>query len=389
MNPFYIVSLLRGAAIGFYAPIWILFLYNSNYSLFIIGVIGTLFEIMKLIFEVPSGAIADKFGIRKNLIYSALCLTLTWLLFSLTTNIIILIFILITWTLSETLFSGTFEAWVSNKVDKNTFSKIMFNNTKLSISAIIVISPFSGFLYKMCQFMPFVLAGIVSLILMIYLYLTVSESNENERRETYHKSIINVIIESIRVITRNKRALHIVAASFFFALVIDNIDRYWQPYFQYIKIPEVLFGFILTSGGLVLLIILHIFSKFNDGFNKFPEKYVIITTIVTIVLIILLAVGKKLIALFSVSLLTIVDDLINTLVNNILNQEISDTSKSMATIFSLNGAAGAMGEILSGIIFGFIITQLGYKLTFIICSIVLVVPLILYLKNTLLFSKKV
>lgn len=148
MNPFYIVSLLRGAAIGFYAPIWILFLYNSNYSLFIIGVIGTLFEIMKLIFEVPSGAIADKFGIRKNLIYSALCLTLTWLLFSLTTNIIILIFILITWTLSETLFSGTFEAWVSNKVDKNTFSKIMFNNTKLSISAIIVISHFLDFYIK-------------------------------------------------------------------------------------------------------------------------------------------------------------------------------------------------------------------------------------------------
>ena len=54
------------------------------------------------------------------------------------------------------------------------------------------------------------LLRIVSLILMIYLYLTVSESNENERRETYHKSIINVIIESIRVITRNKRALHIV-----------------------------------------------------------------------------------------------------------------------------------------------------------------------------------
>ncbi|EGQ3901552.1 MFS transporter, partial [Staphylococcus pseudintermedius] len=81
MKNLYIVSLLRGITIGFYAPIWIIYLYNSGYNLFLLGVIGTVFEIMKFVFEIPSGAISDKFGIKYNLIASFICLSITWLLF--------------------------------------------------------------------------------------------------------------------------------------------------------------------------------------------------------------------------------------------------------------------------------------------------------------------
>lgn len=79
----------------------------------------------------------------------------------------------------------------------------------------------------------------------------------------------------------------------------------------------------------------------------------------------------------------------NTLINNALNQEMSDKSTSMATIFSLNGASGALGEILSGIIFGFIILKLGYNLTFVFCSALLVIPMLLYIYNVKLQNKNI
>lgn len=133
MKKLYIVSLLRGITIGFYAPIWIIYLYNSGYNLFLLGVIGTVFEIMKFIFEIPSGAISDKFGIKYNLITSFICLSITWFLFPFSSNGMILIILLLTWTLSETLFSGTFESWINQEVRQSEFSRTLFNNTKIWI----------------------------------------------------------------------------------------------------------------------------------------------------------------------------------------------------------------------------------------------------------------
>lgn len=388
MKELYIVSLLRGITIGFYTPIWIIYLYNSGYNLFLLGIIGTVFEIMKFIFEVPSGAIADKFGIKSNLISSFICMSITWFLFPFSSNVLILILLLLTWTLSETLFSGTFESWISQIVDEGDFSKILFNNTKVFILFIILIAPLSGLLYKTNEFLPFILAAISSLILTFYLGIFV-KNNKKEQHiyEENQVSLIEIIKNTSITVLKNRRTCNIVIASFFFAFVIDTIDRYWQPYFQSININEATFGLVTTVGGIILLLLLHIFSVFNKQLNQLPEKYNVFITMATIFLILLLSIGKKIVAFFSISLVTITDDLMNTLINNALNQEMSSKSTSMATIFSLNGASGALGEILSGVFFGFIILKFGYNLTFILCAILLVIPLILYIYNVQLKKK--
>ncbi|WP_303351488.1 hypothetical protein [Staphylococcus rostri] len=95
MKHFYTISLLRGVTIGLYAPIWILALFHSGYNLFWLGIIGTIFEVMKLIFEIPSGAISDKLGVKFNLVTSFICLSLTWLLFPFASHFSILLLILL------------------------------------------------------------------------------------------------------------------------------------------------------------------------------------------------------------------------------------------------------------------------------------------------------
>ncbi|MEB7825610.1 MFS transporter [Staphylococcus chromogenes] len=384
MKNLYIVSLLRGITIGFYAPIWIIYLYNSGYNLFLLGVIGTVFEIMKFVFEIPSGAISDKFGIKYNLIASFFCLSITWFLFPFSSNLMILIILLLTWTLSETLFSGTFESWISKETEKSDFTRVLFNNTKIFILFIIIISPLASFIYKINEFLPFILAAMSSLILIFFVKIRKSEQNEIEDRS----SIIDIIKNASVAMLKNTRTMNIIIASFFFAFVIDTIDRYWQPFFQHINIDESAFGFVTTVGGITLLILLHIFSVFDNQLNRVPERYNVLITFISILLILLLSIGKKVVAFFSVSLVTIADDLMNAVINNAINQEMSDKSTSMATIFSLNGASGALGEILSGVIFGFLILKSGYNLTFIYCSALLVIPLILYIYNVKLVNKK-
>ncbi|KIX91491.1 hypothetical protein TP70_02130 [Staphylococcus microti] len=389
MKQFYIISILRGIIIGLYAPIWILSLYHAGYNLFWLGVIGTIFEIMKLIFEIPSGAIADKLGVKFNLLGSFICLSLTWLLFPFASHISVLLLLLLTWTISESAFSGTFESWLSHSIPTHTFSQAMFNNTKIFIFFIILTSPLSGYLYQMHHYIPFVLAGVLAVILTVYMLFFVKVQPMNQTSTSQQsESIFTIIKHAIVVLFKSKRAFNIIIASFFFAFIIDAIDRYWQPYFQDIGISTHLFGWSTTIGGFILLIVLHLFSKYDAHFNKLPEMYHGLITCLTIILIFLLAIGKKILTFISISLVTVVDDLMNTFINNALNQEMRQQTSSMATIFSLNGAFGAMGEVLSGIIFGLIISQLDYQYTFVLCGIILFIPLLLYILNIKILLKR-
>ncbi|PWZ72002.1 MFS transporter, partial [Staphylococcus pseudintermedius] len=147
--------------------------------------------------------------------------------------------------------------------------------------------------------LPFVLASMSSLILTLYLIFFVKiKKSEQHEIEKNHSSIIDIIKDASVTMLKNKRTMNIIIASFFFAFVIDTIDRYWQPFFQHIHIDEGIFGFVTTVGGLTLLLLLHIFSVFDNQLNRVPERYNILITFISILLILLLSIGKKVAAFF-------------------------------------------------------------------------------------------
>ncbi|EGQ3328535.1 MFS transporter, partial [Staphylococcus pseudintermedius] len=121
------------------------------------------------------------------------------------------------------------------------------------------------------ELLPFVLASMSSLILTLYLIFFVKiKKSEQHEIEKNHSSIIDIIKDASVTMLKNKRTMNIIIASFFFAFVIDTIDRYWQPFFQHIHIDEGIFGFVTTVGGLTLLLLLHIFSVFDNQLNRVP-----------------------------------------------------------------------------------------------------------------------
>ena len=50
----------------------------------------------------------------------------------------------------------------------------------------------------------------------------------------------------------------------------------------------------------------------------------------------------------------------------------------MNTLFSLNSGVGAIGEILSGVIFGIISAAFGLSAMFVVVAVFLLIPIILY-----------
>ena len=78
LNKLYALNFLGNISIA--GAAWVLLLVSCGYSIFEVGIFETVFHIVSLTAEIPSGVFADVFGRKKSLILSAVC----WVLSALT-----------------------------------------------------------------------------------------------------------------------------------------------------------------------------------------------------------------------------------------------------------------------------------------------------------------
>ncbi|MBD4938168.1 MFS transporter, partial [Xanthomonas citri pv. citri] len=70
-----------------------------------------------------------------------------------------------------------------------------------------------------------------------------------------------------------------------------------------------------------------------------------------------------------------IEDIHHPIVTSYLNKFFPDSYKN--TLFSLNSGVGAIGEILSGVIFGIISAAFGLSAMFVVVAVFLLIPIIL------------
>ncbi|WP_046721772.1 MFS transporter [Heyndrickxia coagulans] len=378
MRVFYIFSSLRGLAMGLFSPVWILFLADEGYNYLLIGVIGTVFEVARLVFEVPSGTFADRYGVKLSITGSLLFSTFTWAFFAATENMIMLIAVMVSWALSESLISGAFETWMSRITGPDRFGKELMKNTQILIVFIVLASIASGYLYKLNPMLLFLLIAFIYFILFFWTMLFIKMPYAKRKLESVQQeSFISILQRSFSIIITKRRVMLIVIAGFFSALTYDAIGRYWQPFLNNQGISEVLLGYVMAIAGLCALILLTITVKAERFINKNAMTSLAIVDVGGIVLILLLSIGLKPLGVIVTSLLLSIEDIRDPIVHSFLNKFFPDNYK--ATLFSLNSGVGAAGEIFSGIIFGVIAVKFGLTVTFLLAAICLIPAVIIYI----------
>lgn len=374
MKIFYLFSALRGLALGIYSPIWIIFLIKNDYSLLDIGLLGAVFEIAKFIFEVPLGAFADRFGVKTSIIGSFLFSVMTWVLFPFSHSLIFCITVMILWAISDSLISGAYEAWMSRIAGVEEFGKEMMKNTQIMIVTLIVGSLASGFIYIVNSTVPFILVTLIYLILLVIMYFVeVPKISIPLHQEI---KLRNILFESLKIILNEKRVLLIILSGLFTVLAYDAINRYWQPYLTESGFSEEYLGIVFAISGICCFLLLTLTVKYNHKIESNPYSALNILEISGIVLCSVLAIGFKPLSAIATPILLALEDIRQPIVMSYLNKFFPEEYKS--TLFSLNSGIGAIGEVLSGIIFGLIAVKFGLSIMLIVVAIVLVPALLIY-----------
>lgn len=276
----YLFNFLKG--LMFFLPIYALYLQQELFTIFNVTLILAIQSIATLIFEVPSGAIADLFGRKRSLIISSIIGVIALIFLGIGNSLIFFIIYAILTAFSESLLSGTDVALLfdtlknKNQLEKKdaillsessvgkkevpmlveelqkqtSFKKVIaLNNCMWPIGASIS-SMIGGILATISLKLPIWITIIPFTIASLIVFLIVEPKYEREKQ----RNIFSHMFNSVKIISKKKQILLLFLAGFLFYSFGEVAHELASIFYAFKNIPIGYYGFIFAgSFGLSFL----------------------------------------------------------------------------------------------------------------------------------------
>ncbi len=381
--PFYLNTFITGIISAIIAPVTIIYFQELGFSFIQISLIFAIPMFATLIFEIPTGAIADIFGRKFSVILSLILGGILTFIVPFFKGLIILVAIFFLSAVADTLSSGADEAWIvdllkhkkkSNLVQHYYSRQLMFAGAGLVIGGVL-----SGIIISLIGMkgLWYIAGGMMILIAAILQFFGTEHFVKRKARvgkairETFKKSI-----EGFVYVKKHPVLFYFLLEAILFSFsYIFGIA--WQPYFKNLGLEIKNFGILFSVVGIIA-IFAPMASNFILKIFKSEKNSLIISSIVDGVLMMILAGITSLNpALIFFVLYYPLGVAVCPIKDKFRQQFIP--SKQRATINSLFSAIAMPGAILSFLIGGILMDKFGVKVGFIAIATASFVSVILYL----------
>ncbi len=336
-----------------------------------IGLLGSALEITKFFMEVPTGLWSDRFGAARFLKLGNILWCLAWILFMhpqgfygyLAAHLLI--------AAAESCISGAFQSVVSieSKKQKLEFSNVYRRMTALTLLSLALGSALGGVIYQKFPSWVFYLVLVCAVALFF-----ISASVRTTLFAHSHVEIPSVG-KLLRGILQNSRYFYIFLSTFFFSIVIDAVQRYWQPILSSKGIQPTLMGLLVSASTLMAFAMSARGKWFDRILDGAPiSRFLISVELLVAGFIYALLFNSGLTSLVAVFAIMSIEPLRNMVVTIAFEKNAKEGQ--LATILSINSWLGALGESLSGVIGGFLAQKLGATTACVALASVLVVSAI-------------
>jgi MFS family permease len=252
----------------FFFPIFQIFYLARNMSITQIAFIGIAFSVARMAMEVPSGALADRWGRKKTLFLSQVFFII---------GMIILIFSQSFWLfIIASMFSGLWLACYSGtgvafyydtlkELKREKDYEKLWGKLSLTTAVVSFIAAFSaGFLFNANLTLPYILsAGSAFLSLFVILSFTEPKFHKPAEEDSLFLHFKNSILK----VTKNRYIGFIVIFGAILAFALDYLFSYGQIYLKTIGIPIAFFGIIFAIKSIIEGIGAHSANKIKKKFS--------------------------------------------------------------------------------------------------------------------------
>ncbi len=235
-------------------PILVLYLIAKGLSFTEIMILQSIAAVAVVVFEVPTGAVADKIGRKFSMVLGSVLWGLSLLIYILGNNFYVFAIAEIIFSLGFTFKSGADTALIYDSLKtlkrEKEFQKIEGYARSLTFYAQGIGSIVAGFAYEVNIFLPMIIS-IGFMIVTACISMGFEEPPIEGKEGKFGVNYIEQIKESGKYILGHEKIKAIILYSMVFFIFYRTGFWYFQPYMESVNIPVKYFGIIFFLFNIV------------------------------------------------------------------------------------------------------------------------------------------
>jgi MFS family permease len=182
-----VIGLLLFALFNSSDAFLLLKLKESGFTDSVVIILYIFYNLVYAVLAYPVGILADKIGLKKIFIAGLIIFSTVYAGFAFSTNLIVLICLLLLYGLYAAASEGISKAWISNVVDKTETASAIGTYTGFQSIAALIASSTCGLLwYQFGSMVALLITAIVTLAVVIYLSkINFTQQNKNSIMQSY------------------------------------------------------------------------------------------------------------------------------------------------------------------------------------------------------------
>jgi MFS transporter, DHA3 family, tetracycline resistance protein len=351
--------------------------------------VGTTLEIVALLFEIPTGVVADVFSRRLSVIIGVILIGIGSLVEGTFPVFWIIVVSQVIWGLGYTFTSGATQAWISDEIgEEKAATAFLRANQVGNLAALMGIG--AGILVGSMRInLPLQLGGMGMVILGLFLAIKMPETGFIPRSRQGHSSVDQMkqtVRDSLSMVRRRPALITILGIGLIYGLYSEGLDRLWtkhlldqftfpivgslQPVFWFglVRIT----GLLLSTGATEIAV-----RNIDTNSQRGPARALYVITIFLLAAMFIFALSGSLwLALAAFVSIRVARNVINPVYTAWVNQRLDSSVR--ATVISMSNQVDAVGQIGGGPIVGLIGNLISVRAALLTSSVILSPVLWLY-----------
>lgn len=321
--------------------------------------VGTTVEVVILIFEVPTGIVADACSRRASIVIGFFLMGIGFLVEGLFPVFAMILLTQVLWGIGYTFTSGATQAWLSDEIGEENANRAFLRGNQFDLAGALIGILLAIPLGNIAVNVPILVGGVsvigIGFMLMLFMPENGFKPARPEDRNSF-QHMGDIFRKGIAAVRSRPALLSILGIGFIYGLYSEGWDRLWVKYLvDNFTLPHLFglnevafFGFLRAGGMLLSILVTNQVEKRLDS-NHAPSiaRAMVWITILLSLSIFTFAFSPALVvSILAVTMVSITRNIMGPLYNAWVNQRLD--SDTRATVISMSGQVDAIGQVMSG-----------------------------------------
>ncbi len=192
--------------------------------------ISTVFTVTILLFEIPTGVVADVYSRRLSVIIGFALMGVGAVIEGGFQVYELVLFSQVMWSIGFTFISGARDAWITDEIGEEKVGQAYIRSSQVSQIAFLIGIPIGTALGTIALNLPIILAGVLFFLLTVFLILFMPEEgfqrSQSEERETW-RTMFKTFGDGLRMVRGRSVLIAIMVVSAVYGLSSAGFDNLW------------------------------------------------------------------------------------------------------------------------------------------------------------------